>query len=202
MLTRPRRWIATALAMIVWIIVAAGTAAALGDVEIAFRDLKPVAYEPDTDIALPVYAQASDPRAALAVEPPDDEKVHVSVTAGSGDAQVVSIQPRRMELQAACKTDCTLEVGQFYYPAWHAKLLISGAEIPLRPSSPEGLMNLSLPPGDHRVELELPRGWSERAGVWLSIASLGVVTFLAARFRVFRGSRRARAVAEHDLGEP
>lgn len=195
-LTRPRRLVAAALMASVWIIVAGGTAIAPGQVEGAFRDLTPVAYESDTDIALPVYAQASDPGAALAAEPPDDEKVHVSVLAGSGQAQVVSVHPRRIELQAACKTDCALEVGQFYYPAWRAKLLSSNVEIPLRPSSPAGLMDLCLPPGEHRVELELPGGWSERAGLWLSIISLGGLIFLAARCRVLRGSRKARAPAE------
>ena len=194
-LPRPRRRVASALFLGVWVIVAAGTAT-LGSLGAAFSDLTPAAYQPDTDIALPVYAQASDPREALAVEPPDDEKVHVSVVAGSGQAQVLSTHPRRIELQATCETDCALQVGQFYYPAWHARLVPGGTEIPLRPSSPGGLMDVFLPPGEHCVELELPRGWSERAGLWLSIISLGVVIFLATRFRVLDKSRTVRTLAE------
>ena len=173
-----RRLLGGALALVVWGVVAGGTARMV-NIGYAFRTTMPVPYQPQADVALPVYAQVRDPKEALLVKPPDDQKIHVVVVEGLGRAAVRATRPRLIELQARCESDCTLQIGQFYYPAWRAMLLPAAAEIPLRPASPGGLMEVSLPPGEHEVELELPRGWSERIGGWLSVVSLGVVVFLA-----------------------
>jgi hypothetical protein len=171
-----RRTFGGILALVVWGVVAGGTAK-LGPVQRAFRAAISVTYQPGTDLTLPIYTQV-DPRGALLVMPTDDEKIHVAVVEGSGHAVVSSTRPRLIELQAKCESDCTLQISQFYYPAWRARLLAGAAEIPLSPASPGGLMEVSLPPGEYAVELELPRGWSERIGLWLSLLSLGTVVFL------------------------
>jgi len=172
-----RRLLVGILALVVWGVVAGGTAK-LGSVQRAFRAAMPVTYQPGGDEALPIYAQVGDPREAFLVKPPDDAKIHVVVVEGSGHAVVSSTRPRRIELQARCENDCRLQIGQFYYPAWRARLLPGAAEIPLSPASPGGLMEVSLPPGQHAVELELPRDWSERTGVWLSVLSLAAIVLL------------------------
>jgi hypothetical protein len=105
----------------------------------------------------------------------------VIVTTGQGRAKVNMVRSRLIELDAACDSDCTLQIGQFYYPAWRARLTRSGAEIPLRAASPGGLMEISLHPGDDAVRIELPRDWSEQIGPWISLASLSFVIVLALR---------------------
>jgi hypothetical protein len=173
-----RRVLGGLVAVAVWCVVAVGPAK-VGDVGRAFRGPGFITYQPQLDVALPIYTQAEDPREPLRVRPPDDQKIHVDIVRGSGRASVLSAGPRQMELEASCESDCTLIVGQFYYPAWRAKLLPGPGEVSLKPGSPGGLMQVSLPPGTHHLELLLPRGWSERLGLWLSAFSFAFVVFLA-----------------------
>lgn len=154
-----------------WGIGVAGPAK-LGAVRRAFGERTPLTYLSVSDMALPIYSQAANPRESLLVEPPVDEKIHVDVVKGRGGVAVILARPRLIEVRAECQTDCTLRVGQFYYPAWRAKLLNGGGECPMGPASPGGLMEMSLPSGTHAIQLNLPRDWSERLGAWMSLASL------------------------------
>jgi len=177
-----RRLVGALVAFALWSLVAVGIAR-VGDVRRAFLFTGSLEYQENRDSALPIYTQV-DPKQALLVQPAADKKVHVIFEQGSGSAEVTSVQPRLITFNANCASDCTLQIGQFYYPAWRAAALPSGAEIPLRPASPGGLMEVSLPSGAHSVELKLPRGWSERLGPWLSLACL-----LSAAALAFGGTR-------------
>jgi hypothetical protein len=89
------------------------------------------------------------------------------------------VYSRRINLRAACESDCTVHIGQFYYPAWRARLMPAAEEVPLKEARPSGLMELSLPPGNNNVELELPRDWSEQAGPWVSLTCLVLAVVIA-----------------------
>jgi hypothetical protein len=167
------------LAILVWGLVAGGAARA-GYVEDTFWETRPVAYEPTLlDPALSVYARVKSLQEALDVKPSKDGNLDVVVTAGTGNAKVRMVNPRLINLYATCETDCTLQIGQFFYPAWRAYLAQGGTEIPLRASSPGGLMEISLHPGASGVVVALPRGWSERIGPWVSLVSLILVVVIA-----------------------
>ena len=56
---------------------------------------------------------------------------------------------------------------------------VPAAKVELYAGSPGGLMELSLPAGEFHLVLELPHGWSERLGAWLSLVCLLVLTVIA-----------------------
>lgn len=167
------------LAIIVWGLVAGGTARA-GHVKDVFWGTQTVAYTPGFDAALPVYARVKKLQEARdVIKSSKDANLEAVVTSGRGKARVNFVNPRLIELYATCESDCTLQIGQFYYPPWQARLTPSETQIPLQAATPGGLMELSLPPGDNEVVVELPRGWSERIGPWVSLASLILVVVFA-----------------------
>ena len=92
----------------------------MGNTFSAFRSTESYQFRDEMDSAREIYMQV-DPRQALLVKPPDDEKVHVTVERGSGVAAVTSVLPRSIQIEARCETDCTLQVGQFYFPAWRVR---------------------------------------------------------------------------------
>ncbi len=147
-----------------------------------------VRFEKDVDPALPVYVQ-TDPRQAILVKPPSDRSIHAEVIDGRGSATVESIRPRTIELQASCRDDCTVRIGQFYYPLWHAFISPAGVHVPLVPESTSGLMLLMLAPGQYHITVAMPYTWPERAGAWMSLLSLLAVAGLA----IGQGIRSFRA---------
>lgn len=165
-------------AVILWGLVAGGTARA-GYVQDVFWTTQPVAYVSIPDVPLPVYVRVNNLQEALAVIPSQDAGLDAALTSGTGKVTINMVHPRLIQLSAACETACTLQIGQFYYSAWRARLTQDGTEIPLRAASPGGLMEISLPPGQNDVVLDLPRGWSERVGPWLSLVSLLLVCVIA-----------------------
>jgi hypothetical protein len=174
----PKRMLSGVFIIALWGLTAGGIVSA-AHVKDAFWGTQPVAYRPGRDAALPVYVQAKDMQEVRNVLRSPETSLEVSVTSGSGKAEVKMINPRLIDLHAACDSICTLQLGQFYYPAWRARLMPSDAAIALRASSPGGLMEISLPPGESNVAIELPRDWSEMLGPWVSLLSLIAVVVLA-----------------------
>jgi hypothetical protein len=101
----------------------------------------------------------------------------VSFVAGDGTASLNTITARHLHLTVDCLRPCTLLLKLVYYPFWRA-YEGPGISIPLRPSNRAGLTELSLTPGIHEVNLELPVGRSEVWGAWLSLSSLGITLIL------------------------
>jgi hypothetical protein len=172
-----------------WALVAGGIAYT-GGVQDAFWKTTPIAYEPKSlETILPVYAQVKTRQEALdSANSSKDATLDVAVIAGQGRSTADLPTARRIDLNAACESGCTIQIGQFYYPAWRARIAKTGAPIPLRAGVPGGLMQLSLPPGNHSVVVELPLDWSEKAGPWVSLASLFLVAFLALSDRFQRSA--------------
>jgi hypothetical protein len=161
----------------------AGQSARTGNMIRAFRSGESFPFEDHMDAARAIYTQV-DPNEAILVKAPDDEKIHVTLVRGSGAGSVTSVRPRSIQLAVDCQTDCAFQIGQFYYPAWQAEA--GPANVELYAGSPGGLMELSLPAGEHHVRLELPKGWSERLGLWLSLFCLLLVSVLAINGVPFR----------------
>ena len=174
-LPRRRGLVGVLLVLGIWGVVAL-ECARTGSTFSAFRSTESYQFNDEMDSAREIYMQV-DPRKALLVQPPDDEKVHVMVERGSAVAAVTSVLARSIQIDAHCQTACTLQVGQFYFPVW--RLRNAPANVELYAGSPGGLMELSLPAGDYHLVLEVPHALSERLGAWLSLASLLVVLILA-----------------------
>jgi hypothetical protein len=174
-----RRRLAGALvALGLWGMVA-GQSARLGNTFSAFHSTESFQFLDEMDSAREIYMQV-DPRQALLVQPPDDEKVHVKLERGSGVASVTSVLARSIEIEARCETDCILQVGQFYFPAWRVRTT-PAAKVELYPDSVGGLMELSLPAGEFHLVLELPHSLSERVGAWLSLVCLLILLVVGIR---------------------
>jgi hypothetical protein len=105
------------------------------------------------------------------------------VAGGEGALSVEGWQPREIGLRVSSPRGVAIDARQFYFPGWVARL--DGHPHQLRPSSPDGLLRLDVPAGDHRVELTLTRTAPERAGRIVSALSftLLLACFLLARLR-------------------
>lgn len=137
----------------------------------------------------PAYASVSE--LPTPEELGDDESPagKVSFLKGEGSASLGTIGARHLRLEADCSIPCTLLVKLVYYPFWQAHEL-PNQPVPIGPSSRAGLTELSLSPGIHQVDLELPVGRSEVWGAWLSLTSLVVVALM---FFIDRGRNSAQA---------
>ena len=174
-----RRGLASALvALGIWGVVAAQTAR-MGNTVSAFRSTESYQFRDEMDSAREIYMQV-DPKQALSVKPADDEKVHVTVERGSGVASVTAVLPQSIQIEARCETDCTLQVGQFYYPAWRARTVPVG-KVELHAGSAGGLMEVLLPAGQSHLILEVPRSLPERLGAGLSLACFVLLMVIAIR---------------------
>jgi hypothetical protein len=117
-----------------------------------------------------------------------DAMARACVVEGEGTLSVARWQPRGIALGVSSARGVVIDVRQFYFPGWVASL--DGGPLTLRPSSPDGLLRLYAPAGDHRVELTLSRTAPERAGRIVSALSLALLLACALPGRL-RG-RRAR----------
>ncbi|MCA1641840.1 MAG: hypothetical protein LC785_07815 [Acidobacteria bacterium] len=116
------------------------------------------------------------------------------VVEGEGMLTVARWQPREIALNVASGRGVVLDARQFYFPGWVARL--DGHPLPLRPSSPDGLLRFPVPAGEHRVELTLTRTPPELAG--RIVSSLSFVLLLACALLARRRGRDAHERA----GEP
>ncbi len=96
---------------------------------------------------------------------------------GLGRAQILARRSREIDLRVETPTGAKMTVPQFYYPYWTARM--DGAnDLTVTPSQPDGLIDLSVPAGNHLVQLQLKRSTPEHIGMIISLISLiGVVIF-------------------------
>ena len=102
-----------------------------------------------------------------------------NVIQGSGRAEITTDKPREIDLRVEAATDVMVNVPRFYYPYWRAYLSGEGAELSVAPSQPDGLISLSVPSGNHEVQLRLERSWPELIGELISLASIAIALCLA-----------------------
>ncbi len=72
----------------------------------------------------------------------------------------------------------TFEVLTFYFPGWQAA--IDGTPVELHPSDPHGLINFTVPAGDHRIDLRLGRDFAGAPGAGHQSAGAGPAVRLCA----------------------
>jgi len=110
----------------------------------------------------------------------------VRILEGSGQAAMTVRRPREIDLHVETLTPALIEVPQFYYPNWTARLVGETGRLTTTPSEPEGLVSLRVPQGKHDVQLRLDRSKSELAGQLISLASLVVALCLTLYFAYFK----------------
>lgn len=125
---------------------------------------------------------------ALAQEKQSSGAAHfVKTSGGQTDVKVYEWQSRRVVLNVNAKDAATLTVGQFYFPGWTAFINRDSAgvatELPVKPSS-QGLVELEVPGGNTRLELDLAAHWTERIGWFITFGSV-IAAAIAALFLNF-----------------
>jgi hypothetical protein len=98
----------------------------------------------------------------------------------TGTAVVENWQPRRVQLKIDSSRESQLTINHFYYEGWQGR--IKGAKGTLIASpSPEGFIQLNVPPGGYELVLEFPKERAERAGGLLSLLSAVLLGSLIGR---------------------
>lgn len=105
------------------------------------------------------------------------------IAIGEGNLSVEKWQPRHIVLQSNATTNLWVNIHQFYYPGWTAKINGESRLLPVQPSTPNGLLSLWIPPGQHQISLRLEAGLSERIGQILSAISVLIIVLFIFRFR-------------------
>jgi hypothetical protein len=104
-----------------------------------------------------------------------------------GELQVLewSETTARYSARLRAETPAILRINTYRFPGWTARL--DGEPIPLRPyTGPEALIELRIPPGEHRLEVRLESTPLQRASNVISVVSLAAMLLLA----LPRGGRR------------
>jgi hypothetical protein len=94
---------------------------------------------------------------------------------GRGSVEAISRKPRNVVVSLLISETSVMRMAQLYSPLW--KVVLSdqkSGNLNLR-SSDDGLVEVSLGPGQHNVELTFDRGWPERYGLIVTALSLLIV---------------------------
>jgi hypothetical protein len=101
-----------------------------------------------------------------------------NVTQESPQIQFARWQPPHIELAVETDVEARIKLHQYFYPGWVARLDGGSTRLDVRPSSPDGLLELAVPPGTHRVRIVREALPEERAGQIISGAALvGLAVF-------------------------
>lgn len=111
-------------------------------------------------------------------------RMESSVERGEGKVAILSRSPRRMVLAVDMPAEGWVKLPHFYYPGWRAVTGEAATALPVRPSTPEGLLEVKAGRDSQTVVLELVASTAEWIGWGISAFSIGLFGLLAVR--VFR----------------
>jgi hypothetical protein len=106
----------------------------------------------------------------------------VKIGEGTGSVTVLRWKPRDILLEVNTPNGVSLNVSQVYYPGWTAQVIGESGLLPVHPSSPEGLLSISVPSGKHEVLLRLTAGFAESTGQTVSTVAALMTMCLAIWF--------------------
>jgi uncharacterized membrane protein YqaE (UPF0057 family) len=106
-----------------------------------------------------------------------------NIVDGTGQVRINGWGSGRINLHVQTPEGMKINVSQFYFPNWTARLPGEFSSLTVQPSQPDGLISLSIPRGSHEVLLELKRSKAERAGQIISLISLIMLAYLAVNRR-------------------
>jgi hypothetical protein len=95
-----------------------------------------------------------------------------NIVEGTGQVRVDSWNPGKIDMHVETQAGMKINVSQFYFPNWTARLAEESSSLTVQPSQPDGLISLSIPQGSHEVVLEMKRSQAETTGLIISLLSL------------------------------
>jgi hypothetical protein len=99
---------------------------------------------------------------------PAEERL--SLLSGAGSVSAVNLSSSRYLFRATITAAARLRINTFYFPGW--TLYVDGQERPVDYGNPQGVMEFSLEPGEHRIEVLFADTPFRQAGVGLSLLAL------------------------------
>ena len=121
---------------------------------------------------LPVEADSPLPAQYLAGEP----LARAAIIAGQGSILEQVSQSASASARVSAEGPVRLRFYTHYFPGWRAT--VDGQPVEIQPDSPNGLIGLDLPAGEHRVQLEFGATPVRRVSAGLSIVGLTLVVGL------------------------
>jgi hypothetical protein len=97
----------------------------------------------------------------------------VRVVAGWAQGELQRLSPAHWSGGVQATAESTIEIACFFFPGWQAT--VDGLPVPIDTAPRSGLMRLSVPPGEHRIELTFGRTPARAAADALSVLSLLVL---------------------------
>lgn len=134
------------------------------------------AYVPASKLYAFASSVGASPDNYDVVSTPVKPGVSAEYTDGQGRVSVKRVTPEKLLVSAQCDGNARVKIGQLYFPLW--KIVpekgspSSGESLG---SSPEGLMEISLTPGQHEFWLVFGGGFPERFGAIVSLVSILIV---------------------------
>lgn len=119
-----------------------------------------------------------------------EDEVHATFVRGKGTASVRRVGFREFIVSVDSSGDGLLKLSQLYFPLWKISPARPARNAMIIESSPEGLIELPIPAGKQVLSVVLDRGWPERYGITVTVASLLIACALTG---LFRGRRQANA---------
>lgn len=100
-----------------------------------------------------------------------------------GAAVIQRWEARDIEFRSTARNETWITVSQLYYPGWTAHLKDHSSNLLVRPSTPEGLIQILAPAGIHEISLTLETSINERMGQVISLMSILILLVWAYRSR-------------------
>jgi len=120
----------------------------------------------DIDQLRALLARLTSPTGAL---------VRVRASESGTRIGVLDWKPRRIRIQSETARTAELTVSRFYYPGWTVSVDDRQDRLEVSPSTPDGLLKLTVPRGEHVLVLRLQPVFAERAGQVISAVSAALL---------------------------
>ncbi|HSW77148.1 MAG TPA: hypothetical protein VLG50_08885 [Candidatus Saccharimonadales bacterium] len=92
---------------------------------------------------------------------------------GIGGISSLNTNSKKINFLSELKTNSIIQLNTIYYPGWNA--FIDGKQIPISYSNPKGLMQINVPTGNHRIDLNFSETSERLISDIISLVGLFVV---------------------------
>jgi hypothetical protein len=195
-----RRWQAALLILIVGL-----------QVHLYHRRLRPPFYVPMAEMNIDdpawrdtyeasrygFYETAYDPVGAT--RRPADHRGRWAIVEGRGTIEVQALTDASVSLTSSSDGPMTVRINSHFFPGWVA--LVDGRAVPITPTSPDGHMQIAVPPGQHQIQVALTNTPVRAAANTISLIALIVLAMMVMGVSVaaWPGRRLRRPLVKTDV---
>jgi len=100
----------------------------------------------------------------------------------SGISQIIQTNALNAVISTNYGEDFILNYSKYYFPGWFAK--IDGESVKINPGKPYGQITITVPAGNHRVEIYYGETIARSLANFISVTGVGVAVFLMLRKKI------------------